>query len=122
MVHREYLLSFGVLGDFGRFHSVTGLTCRRGQRVVVRTARGLEMATVLGDARPGHARFLPNTTVGQLLRLTTPDDEQPERQRRDDARHLFEESRLLAESLELPIEIIDAEVLLDGEHAVLHYL
>jgi hypothetical protein len=122
MIHQEYLLSYGTLGDFGRFHPVRALTCHRGQRAVVRTARGLEIATVLGAAQPGHARFLPNTTVGQLLRLTTPADEQTECRCRDDARRLFEESRLLAASLGLPLEVIDAEVLLDGEHAVVHYL
>src|SRR5262245_60924346 len=98
MAHHEYLLSYGTLGDFGRFCPVVPLTCRRGQRAVARTARGLEIATVLGDARPGHAHFLPNTSVGQLLRLATPDDDATERRRRDDARRLFDEARALAAS------------------------
>jgi cell fate regulator YaaT (PSP1 superfamily) len=122
MPHQEYLLSYGTLGDFGRFYPTMPLTCRRGQRAVVRTARGLEIATVLGEARPGHAHFLPNTTVGQLLRLATSDDEEAGRRRSDDARRLFEKARALAASLGLPIEVIDAEVLLDGEHAVVHHL
>jgi cell fate regulator YaaT (PSP1 superfamily) len=122
MTHQEYLLSYGVLGDFGRFFPVSALSCRRGQRAVVRTSRGLEIASVLGEARPGHANFLPNTTVGQLLRLATPDDEEAERRRRDEARRLFDEARGLADTLALPLEVIDAEVLLDGEHALVHYL
>jgi hypothetical protein len=122
MNHQEYLLSYGVLGDFGRFLPRTPLDCRRGQRAVVSSPRGLEIATVLGDARPGHAHFLPNTTVGQLLRLVTAEDEQTERRRQEDGRHLFEEARHLAGSLALPLEVLDAEVLLDGEHAVLHHL
>jgi hypothetical protein len=122
MTHQEYLLSYGALGDFGRFYPVTPLACRRGQRAVVRTARGLEMATVLSEARPGHAHFLPNTTVGQLLRLATADDDEAERRRRDDARRVFEEARALAVALALPLEVIDAEALLDGEHAIVHHL
>jgi cell fate regulator YaaT (PSP1 superfamily) len=122
MTHQEYLLSYGALGDFGRFCPVTPLTCLRGQRAVVRTHRGLELATVLGDARPGHAHFLPNTTVGQLLRLATSDDLQAERRRREDARRLFEEAGAHAAALTLPLEVIDAEVLLDGEHAVVHHV
>src|SRR5437660_1278381 len=106
MTHQEYLLSYGALGDFGRFCPVKVLTCRRGQRAVVRTARGLEIATVLGEAQPGHAHFLPNTTVGQLLRLATPDDDEAERRRRDDARRLFEEARALAAATSLPVEVI----------------
>jgi PSP1-like protein len=120
--HQEYLLSYGVLGDFGRFHPVTALACRRGQRAVARTPRGLEIGVVLGEVRPGHAHFLPNTSVGQMLRLATPDDEAAERRRRDEARRLFDEARTAAGALALPAEVIDAEVLLDGEHAVVHYL
>jgi cell fate regulator YaaT (PSP1 superfamily) len=122
MTDAEYLLSYGALGDFGRFRPVAALACRRGQRAVAHTPRGLEIATVLGDARPGHAAFLPNTTVGQLLRLATPDDEAADRRRRDDARRLFDQARALAASLALPLEVIDAEVLLDGEHAILHHV
>ena len=122
MTHQEYLLSYGALGDFGRFCPVTPLTCLRGQRAVVRTHRGLELATVLGDARPGHAHFLPNTTVGQLLRLATPDDLRAERRRGEDARRLCDEAGALAATLALPLEVIDAEVLLDGEQAVVHHV
>ena len=122
MIHQEYLLSYGALGDFGRFCPVTPLTCLRGQRAVVRSHRGLEVATVLGEARPGHAHFLPNTTVGQLLRLATPDDLRAERRRREDAGRLCEEAGVLAAALTLPLEVIDAEVLLDGEQAVVHHV
>jgi cell fate regulator YaaT (PSP1 superfamily) len=122
MTHQEYLLSYGALGDFGRFYPVAPLTCLRGQRAVVRTHRGLELAAVLGEARPGHAQFLPNTTVGQLLRLATSDDLNTERRRRDDARRLFEDAAVLCATLSLPLEVLDAEVLLDGEQAVVHHV
>ena len=77
---------------------------------------------MLGEARPGHAHFLPNTTVGQLLRLATPDDEAAERRRRDEAAACSTRPAPPAADLALPLEVIDAEVLLDGEHAVVHYL
>src|SRR5579872_2758718 len=109
--HPEYLLSYGVLGDFGRFRPAAALACRRGQRAVVRTPRGLELAVVLGEARPGHAHYLPNTTVGPLLRLATSDDEAAGRRRHDDARRLFDAARAAAGTLALPLEVIDAEVL-----------
>ncbi len=35
---------------------------------------------------------------------------------------LFERGRRLSAELELPLELLDVEVLLDGEHAVLHHL
>ncbi len=122
MTSPEYLLGYGTLGDFGRFYPVTPLTCRRGQRAVVRGHRGVELATVLGEARPGHAAFLPNTTVGQLLRVATPDDEAAARRQRERGQVLFEDARSRAAELALPLEVMDVEVLLDGEHAVLHYV
>src|SRR5207248_1796316 len=71
----EYLLGYGLRGDFGRFRAARPLACRRGDRAVVRSHRGLELAEVLCPARPGHAAFLPNTSVGELLRLAAPEDE-----------------------------------------------
>jgi hypothetical protein len=118
----EYLLRYGQQGDFGRFRPVRPLACRRGDRAVVRSPRGLEIAEVLRAAAPGHAVFLPNTTVGQLLRLVTPEDERAAARRLEQGRHLFDRATRLAAATGLPLEVIDAEVLLDGEHAVLHHL
>ena len=122
MDHLEYLLSYGVAGDFGRFRAARPLGCRRGDRAVVRSHRGLEVGEVLREATPRHAAFLPNTTVGQLLRLAGPDDHEAAARMRERGRLLFDRGRGLAEELRLPLELIDVEVLLDGEHAVLQLL
>jgi cell fate regulator YaaT (PSP1 superfamily) len=120
-VGHEYLLSYGCLGDFGRFHSARPVNCRRGQHAVVHSHRGVELAVVLCPATPGHAHYLPNTTVGPLLRLATPEDEEAARRMHERGDRLFADARRLAADLGLPLEVIDAEVLLDGEQAVLHY-
>jgi len=121
-VNREYLLNYGGVGDFGRFRPVRPLTCRRGDRVVVRSHRGLELGVVLCEAREGHAQFLPNTTVGQLLRQAGPEDEEAVARMMARGQQIFAAGRRLAAELELPVEIVDVEVLLDGEQAILHYL
>jgi hypothetical protein len=118
----EYLLSYGLLGDFGRFRAARPLACRRGDRAVVRSHRGLELARVLRPAAPAHARFLPNTTVGQLLRLAGPEDEAAAARMAQRGGALLARGVALAGELGLPLELLDAEALLDGEHAVLHYL
>jgi len=120
--HLEYLLSYGLAGDFGRFRAAQPLACRRGDRAVVRTHRGLEIGRVLREAAPRHAHFLPNTTVGPLLRLAGPDDEAAAERLRQRGRLLFDRARRSAEELALPLEVIDVELLLDGEHGVLHLL
>jgi hypothetical protein len=116
----EYLISYGLAGDFGRFRAPRPLPCRRGARVVVRSHRGVEVGSVLRPATPRHAAFLPNTTVGQLLRGVTPDDEQTLGAMRERGRRLCERAAALAYELALPLAVLDAEVLLDGEHAALH--
>jgi hypothetical protein len=120
MTDLEYLASYGLTGDFGRFRSARPLPCQRGDRAVVRSARGLEIAEILRPAAPLHATFLPNTTVGQLLRLASPEDEQTAESMARRAGQLFEGAGNLAGELALPLALLDAEVLLDGQHGVLH--
>ncbi len=118
----EYLVGYGTAGDFGRFRPTRELTCRRGDRVVVRSHRGLELGEVLCDATPGHAQFLPNTSVGPLLRLAGPQDEQTVAALRQKGQELCAEGRRLVGELGLPLDLLDAEILLDDEHAVVQYL
>jgi hypothetical protein len=82
----------------------------------------VELAEVLCPARPGHASFLPNTSVGELLRLATPEDESAAARARRRGRELLGRAAALAAELGLPLEALDAEVLLDGKHADLHHL
>jgi cell fate regulator YaaT (PSP1 superfamily) len=122
MEAQEYLVSFGLTGEFGRFRAAAPLVLHRGERVVVRGSRGVEIACVLREATPRHARFLPNTSLGQLLRRITAADELAESQMHSKGHQLFERGRQLVAELGLPLELLDVEVLLDGEHAVLHHL
>jgi cell fate regulator YaaT (PSP1 superfamily) len=122
MEAKEYLASFGLTGEFGRFRTTSPLPFRRGERVLVRGPRGVEIALVLREATVQHAQFLPNTSVGQLLRRVTSDDEQAERDMRIRAQEIFERGVQLAAELGLPLILLDVEALLDGDHAVLHHL
>ncbi len=119
---REFLLSYGTTGEFGRFRPARPMLCRRGDRAVVRSHRGLELGKVLCEATPGHARYLPNTSVGQLLRLATAQDEQALRQMQERGQRLFEDARRLKLEFQLPLELLDVEVLLDGRQAVIHHV
>jgi hypothetical protein len=122
MEHEEYLLSYGLRGAFGRFRATETLGLERGDRVVVRSPRGIEAATVLCPARPRHAHFLPNTTLSPLLRRLAPADEAALERSQQRGLELLQSAAELAARLELPLELLDAEVLLDSEHAVLHHL
>jgi hypothetical protein len=116
----EYLVGYGLLGDFGRFRPVRPLACGRGSRVVVRSPRGVEIGRVLREATPGLARHLPNTTLGPLLRVCGDEDERQALVLQDRGSCLLDRAAALAAELGLPLDFLDVEVLLDGEHAVLH--
>jgi cell fate regulator YaaT (PSP1 superfamily) len=122
MNHLDYLLGFGVRGDYGRFRAASPLACRRGDRAVVRSRRGLEIAEVLRPTESRHAVFFPNTTVGTLLRLATDADEHLDAELRHRSQDLVTRANQVAGTLGLPLEVIDAELLLDRENAVVHHL
>jgi PSP1 C-terminal conserved region len=120
MLSQDYLVGYGLSGDFGRFRSRSPLELRRGRRVVVRTPRGTELGQILRPANERVARWLPNTSVGELLRLTTAEDEAQARRLAVRSGELLARGGALVEELTLPLALLDAEILLDGKSAVLH--
>jgi hypothetical protein len=120
MEHLEYIVAYGLAGDFGRFRAAAPVALARGGLAVIKSERGLEVGRVLRPATPRHAVFLPNTTVGQLLRAFGPDDEVRAERAAARAGELLRRAGQLIDSLGLTLTALDAEVLLDGEHGVLH--
>jgi hypothetical protein len=120
MEQAEYLVEFGLTGDFGRFRASSALYLRRGSQVVIRSERGLELGQVLRPVSERVVRLLPSTAVGELLRRAGPDDEsQSERMARQSAL-LLERGNARAAELGFPLTVLDVEALLDGAHAILH--
>jgi hypothetical protein len=119
---REYLVAYGALGDFGRFRPSAPLDLLRGDHAVIRTARGVEVGEVMREATARHARILSETAVGDLLRRVNDEDERAVGLLRDRAADFCGEATRLASEARLPLLVLDAELLLDGEHAVLHFV
>lgn len=63
------------MGQVGRFRPIDNSRYARGQRVVVRTERGLESGEVLADASGDAGPAEGADGVGALLRRMTPQDE-----------------------------------------------
>ena len=61
-------MTYGKAAFVGRFRNEPGLTCERGQRVVVQSSRGTEIGTVLCGSATGH-------DAGRLVRPTDDLDE-----------------------------------------------
>jgi cell fate regulator YaaT (PSP1 superfamily) len=118
----EYLVSHGSAGAIGRFRCEPPIACRRGDSVVIRTERGLELGVVLCPATTRHEHLLKDAPAGALLRHPTAEDEQIAAVLRERQQLLFDDARRLAAELQLPLEVLDVEATLDGHQVTLYYL
>lgn len=111
------LVQFGRSGFVGRF--ATTETVARGERVVVRGPRGVEIGTVLCE--PGSQFALSLSTEGELLRAATHEDASRT------ATFPAREAELLGRASDaatergLPLTFVDAELTLD-DRLILHGL
>src|SRR5262245_36743574 len=118
----DYLVSYGRAGEMGRFRATQSLNCLRGDRVVVRTERGLAIGSILCTATSQHAHLLENGVVGELLRPVSAQDEEIANGIQARAGQLIDDARDLANDVQLPLEILDVEISLDGHHVTLYHL
>lgn len=114
-----HLVRVGALGHVGRFSAADGTIYPRATRVVVRTARGVEVGEVLAPPASSDAQA---DSDGPLIRALTVEDELllARTAKNRDAAYEACQSRL--EELELPVSLMDVEHLLDGQTLVFYFL
>ncbi|MGN6136579.1 MAG: hypothetical protein ACTHOU_19005 [Aureliella sp.] len=115
----EYALRVGIHGQVGRFTS-SGENFRRGARVVCRTARGLEIGTVLNPLR----RAVPSTAPsdGQILRRMTAEDQLLWNNLVELAAQSHEACQQWLEQSRSGDQLLEVEPLLDGRTLYFHFL
>ncbi len=119
---QRFLIRYGALGWVGRFGTVDGVDCRFRDQVVVQTERGLEIGEVLADPADG-ADAQNGKPTGEVLRVAVSDGLQRFGQtHRELVPVLINESAAALSDPALPLEIVDGELLFDGESAVLYFL
>ena len=124
---RVYLVRYGLARSVARFAPDPDLPearFGRGQMVVVRTHRGTELGEVLGEAPAlfDHDAQDRRSRVAPLLRVASTDDlDHARRAESHRAAHFAACETVFRDGL-WPIEVIDAEPLLDDGRTVLHYL
>jgi hypothetical protein len=89
---------------------------------VIRSDRGVQIGRVLRPVTPRHAHYLPNTSVGSLLRVALPEDTALAAQMAGRAEELLARGGQLIQLLDLPVALLDAELLLEGKRAVVQHL
>jgi nitrite reductase/ring-hydroxylating ferredoxin subunit len=121
-VESRLLVRFGAMGYVGRFRSTGPLDVARGHRVVVESSRGLEIGEVLwcGNADSELVENQPDS--GTVVRSLTDVDIVQERLLREAVPPAFDACRQLLEERRIPVELIDAEQLFDGQTIVFYFL
>jgi cell fate regulator YaaT (PSP1 superfamily) len=122
VVSDQYIVAFGKSGGLGCFTVVEHFELNRGDAVVVRTPRGLELGQVLGPATLRQARLIGAEASGDILRSATSEDQLASRTLREQAERLFEAAQQQAALVGLPLQILDVELLLDGKQALIQYI
>src|SRR5438477_8302243 len=117
----NWIVRHGAMRFLGEFEPGDGAFAR-GQEVVLRTERGLELGEVLCPATPRAVQLLAEPTKGRIVRTLTPDDLAS----RDRLRKLEEEElesccKFVAQR-KLQMELVDVEHLFGGERLVFYFL
>lgn len=114
------LLRVGPLGQIGRFSvgDVGGLA--RGQRVVCRTARGIEVAIALGFAEESGGGV--EQSDGRVLRRTTPEDELLLSHLGQLGEEAFQSCTAWLRQQSIAATLLEVEPLLDGRTLYFHFL
>jgi cell fate regulator YaaT (PSP1 superfamily) len=116
-----WIVRHGAMRFLGEFDPEAGVY-QRGDDVVVRTDRGLELGQVLCASSPRTVELLNEPTRGRILRKLTEQD-QLERRRLDDLeeRELDTCARFVRQR-SLQMELVDVEHLFGGERIVFYFL
>ena len=128
---RSYLVRYGLARSVARFavdpESADGALgdapLGRGEAVVVRTHRGTEIGEVLGEAPAAFdaGDDGPRARVAPLLRRASDEDRARARRAEAERPAHFDACAAVFRDGVWPIEVIDAEPLLDEGRTVLHY-
>lgn len=118
----QYIVTHGKSGVIGVFTRTEPGEFPRGTRVVVRTERGVELGTVLGPATIHQARLFGSVSCGLLIRSIAPSDEARLGELAGIEQGIFDLARRTAVGEQFPVDVLDVEVLFDGQLAVVQFL
>ena len=105
----DFILRYGSLRLLGRFTASRSATFRRGQRVLAKTRRGVEMAEVLCEASEGSAEDLQDENGGRILREYTDKDREQLDQLHQTERQCWDFCQSQIAKLKLEMQLIDVE-------------
>ena len=119
---KPYIVRHGQMRLLGEYIGMAGQEHPRGQRVVVRSDRGLELGEVLTLATDRSSQFLENPNRGEILRVATADDHAAEQKLAEVRNNGFEVCQGFIAKRRLQMDLVDVEAILGRERMVFYYL
>jgi len=118
----KYIARHGAMRFLGEYEAEGEGTYARGQTVVVRSERGLEIGEVLCPATPQALQLLVEPTRGQIVRQVA-DADAPDLERIHQVElQAFETCNSFIAQRKLQMELVDIEHLFGGERIVFYFL
>ena len=133
------LISYGKMATLGWFENKAGIIKKTHTKVVIKTPRGLEIGDVVGPFcyKHGHFKYsneqienyypdrtkdYPISGGGQMVRYATKEDVMEADHLDILAKDELRTCQKLANEMELPMKIVDAEHLLGGERIIFYFI
>lgn len=133
------LVSYGKMATMGWFENKAGHIEKTRTKVVIKTPRGLEIGDVVGpfcykhghfkstvkqveDYYPDRAKDYPLSGGGQMVRYATEEDIMEAHHLDILAKDELRTCQKLADSMKLPMKVVDAEHLLGGERIIFYFI
>ena len=117
-----YIVRHGAMRFLGEFQPQGNVEPERGQEVVLRTDRGLELGEVLCEADPRALAAIAEPTHGQILRQVSSEDAAQIDRIRDIERQEMEVCTNIIKQRHLQMELVDVEHLFGNERIVFYFL
>ncbi len=118
----KYLVRHGAMRFLGEFQAGEDTTYRRGDIVVIRSERGLEIAEVLCEANPRAVESIAEPTRGQILRCVNQDDVAQIEHLSDKEAHEMDTCCRIVKDRQMQMELVDVEHIFGGERIVFYFL
>jgi cell fate regulator YaaT (PSP1 superfamily) len=118
---QSLIVRHGAMRFLGEFDPCSG-SYERGNEVVVRSDRGLELGQVVCPATPRALELIGEPTRGRILRLLGERDHAERERLRDVEEKALETCARFAGQRKLQMELVDVEHLFGGERIIFYFL
>jgi cell fate regulator YaaT (PSP1 superfamily) len=118
----KYIVRHGAMRFLGEYEAAENTVYHRGDDVVVRSDRGLEVGQILCETSPRAVELIKEATHGPIIRPLAAEDRQQVEHLRESAAQELDTCCRIVQERQLQMELVDVEHILGGERIVFYFL